>query len=91
MIRIGTSGYSYDDWVGPFYPEGASKNEFLDYYRQHFGTTELNFTYYRMPSARMLANIGNKVQPGFRFSVKAPGEITHEREGNPRPAARQFV
>lgn len=91
MIRIGTSGYSYDDWVGPFYPEGASKNEFLDYYRQHFGTTELNFTYYRMPSARMLENIGNKVQPGFRFSVKAPGEITHEREGNPRPAARQFV
>lgn len=91
MIHIGTSGYSYDDWVGPFYPEGTRKTNFLDYYRQRFGTTELNFTYYRMPSARMLENIANKVEAGFRFAVKAPGEITHERDDDPRPAAREFI
>lgn len=90
MIYVGTSGYSYEDWVGPFYPEGTKKSDFLDYYKQHFDTNELNFTYYRMPTASMLANIGNKVEPGFLFAVKMPGEITHEREGDPRPAARKF-
>lgn len=90
MIHVGTSGYSYDDWVGPFYPEGTKKDAFLDYYQQHFTTTELNFTYYRMPSARMLRNIGIKVEPGFLFAVKVPGEITHERTDDPRPATTQF-
>ena len=90
MIHVGTSGYSYDDWVGPFYPEGTKKNEFLDFYQGHFDTTELNFTYYRMPSARTLASIANKVGPGFLFSVKVPGEITHEREDDPRPAVEVF-
>lgn len=91
MIHIGTSGYSYDDWIGPFYPAGTRKTDFLDYYQQHFGTTELNFTYYRMPTAGMLDTIGKKVEPGFRFAVKAPGEITHERDEDPRPAAREFA
>jgi uncharacterized protein YecE (DUF72 family) len=90
MIHVSTSGYSYDDWVGAFYPSGTRKSEFLDYYRKHFDTTELNFTYYRMPTAGMLANIGNKVQPGFLFSVKAPGEITHDRQPDPRGVVRQF-
>ncbi len=90
MIRIGTSGYSYKDWVGPFYPEGTKQGDYLDYYAGRFDTTELNFTYYRMPTAGMLANIGNKVRPGFVFSVKTPGEITHERDDDPLPAVRQF-
>lgn len=90
MIYIGTSGYSYDDWIGPFYPEGTKKSEFLAYYRQHFPTTELNFTYYRMPTAGMLANISNKVSPGFLFAVKVPGEITHEREDDPLPGVARF-
>ena len=62
----------------------------MDIYRQHFDTTELNFTYYRMPSAGMLEKIGAKVGPDFRFSVKVPGEITHDREDDPRPAIAQF-
>ena len=90
MIRIGTSGYCFADWVGPFYPEGTPKDAFLDYYRQYFDTVELNFTYYHMPTAAMLGNIGHKVDPGFLFSVKTPREITHEREGDPRPTVRQF-
>lgn len=90
MIHIGTSGYSYDDWVGPFYPEGTRKNEFLDFYRHQFDTTELNFTYYRMPTTGMLANIADKVDPGFLFSIKVPGEITHERNDDPLPAVEMF-
>lgn len=89
MIYIGTSGYSYDDWVGPFYPEGTKKDEFLDYYKDQFDTNELNFTYYRMPSAKMLGNFVDKVPEGFLWSVKAPGEITHERD-DPIPNVQKF-
>jgi uncharacterized protein YecE (DUF72 family) len=90
MIRIGTSGYSYDDWIGPFYPEGTKKNKFLEYYKQHFDTTELNFTFYRMPTKRMLATIGNKVAADFLFSVKATNTITHDREDDPRSTVKKF-
>ncbi len=91
MIYIGTSGYSYADWIGPFYPAGTRKNDFLEFYKTQFSTTELNFTYYRMPDASMLAKIAAKVENGFLFSVKAPGEITHERDGDPRPLVDQFT
>lgn len=89
-IYIGTSGYSYEDWVGPFYPEGTKKDEYLSYYIQHFDTNELNFTYYRMPSAKMLSNFVDKVPEGFLWSVKAPKEITHEREDDALEAVTKF-
>src|SRR5438105_1785812 len=44
MLYIGTSGYSYDDWVGPYYPEGIAKNEMLPFYAREFNTTEINYT-----------------------------------------------
>src|SRR5688500_5405498 len=90
MIFIGTSGYSYDDWVGPVYPEGTKKTEYLEHYVQWFDTNELNFTYYRMPSAKMLGNFVDKVPDGFLWTVKAPKEITHERE-DPIPNVEKFV
>jgi uncharacterized protein YecE (DUF72 family) len=80
MLYLGTSGYSYDDWVGPFYPAGLAKNKFFSYYIQHFGATELNFTYHRMPSARTLEAIARQAPPGFRFAVKATGSLTHDIE-----------
>jgi len=89
MIYIGTSGYSYDDWVGPFYPEGTKKDEFLDFYVKEFDTNELNFTYYRMPTAIMLENFVDKVPEGFLWMVKAPSEITHEQE-DPIANAKMF-
>lgn len=89
MIYVGTSGYSYDDWVGPFYPEGTTKNGFLDYYAQTFGCVEVNYTYYRMPDARTLAAMAAKTPEGFRFVVKAPGELTHERT-TPEASFAQF-
>ena len=82
MIQIGTSGFSYDDWVGPFYPEGLAKREWLSYYAREFKTTEINFTYYRLPDARTLAAMADKTPEGFLFTVKASKELTHEIEGN---------
>ncbi len=83
MIRIGTSGYSYDDWIGHFYPEGTAQNEMLAFYAQHLSTTEINYTYYRMPNARTLAAMASKVPDDFVFTVKATKEMTHDREGDP--------
>ena len=60
MILIGTSGFSYADWVGPFYPETLKKQDFLAYYSQHFRTCELNFSYYRVPTAQSLGRMAEK-------------------------------
>lgn len=80
MIHIGTSGYSYADWKGPYYPESIKDNEMLQYYAQDFRTTEINYTYYRMPSARTLAAMAKKVPDDFIFTIKASKELTHERD-----------
>ncbi|HDQ71198.1 MAG TPA: DUF72 domain-containing protein [Chloroflexi bacterium] len=89
-LLIGTSGFSYKDWVGPVYPEGLPKGEWLPYYAAEFPTCELNFSYYRIPSAKTLAQIGAKVPEGFLFSIKAFRGITHERE-EPQPQIAQFT
>ncbi len=83
MVYIGTSGYSYDDWVGPFYPQGLRKGAFLQFYARRFGCVEVNSTYYRMPTAATLAAMSAKTGPEFSFVVKAPGEITHEGPAEP--------
>ncbi len=80
MIHIGTSGYSYDDWKGPYYPEKIRSNEMLPFYAQEFRATEINYTYYRLPSARTLAAMASKVPEGFLFTVKASKELTHESQ-----------
>lgn len=80
MIHIGTSGYSYADWKGPYYPEKIKDTEMLPFYAQDFGATEINYTYYRMPSARTLAGMAKKVPDNFLFTVKASKELTHERD-----------
>jgi uncharacterized protein YecE (DUF72 family) len=89
MIRIGTSGYSYEDWIGPFYPEGIAKGDMLLYYAREFDTTEVNSTYYRLPTPQMLAAMARKVPAGFLFTIKASQELTHVRE-EPEEAFRQF-
>jgi uncharacterized protein YecE (DUF72 family) len=89
MIHIGTSGYSYDDWVGPFYPEGLPRREWLAYYAREFTACEVNFTYYRLPSARTLAAMEAKTPPGFVFTVKASQELTH-RQSDTEPAFAAF-
>jgi uncharacterized protein YecE (DUF72 family) len=80
MIYIGTSGYSYQDWKGPVYPEGIKDTDMLPFYSQLFNTTKINYTYYRMPAARTLAAMASKVHDNFVFTIKASKELTHEWE-----------
>ena len=89
-ILIGTSGYYYEDWVGPFYPPGTGKDNFLQYYSSRFPFCELNFTYYQMPLRSRLISMMQQTPEGFRFSVKAHKSITHERGQNSILAAEEF-
>ena len=77
MIFIGTSGYSYKDWIGPFYPKGTKAGEMLPYYAQHFPAVEINATYYNVFSPATFASMDERTPADFRFSIKAPGTVTH--------------
>jgi uncharacterized protein YecE (DUF72 family) len=79
-IRIGTSGYSFADWVGTFYPQGTSRSRMLDEYVRHFDVVEINSSYYRIPRAAMFARMEQKTPPGFEFVVKLYKGMTHEIE-----------
>jgi uncharacterized protein YecE (DUF72 family) len=80
MIYIGTSGYSYADWKGVFYPPTLAQGSFLDFYAQRFMCVEVNYTYYRMPDAGTLGRMEQKTPAPFRFAVKAYRGMTHEIE-----------
>jgi uncharacterized protein YecE (DUF72 family) len=79
-VWIGTSGYSYPDWVGPFYPAGTRSEQMLVRYCRHFPLVELNFTFYRPPTATMLTRIARQTPKGFQFLVKLPRLLSHERQ-----------
>ena len=78
-LLAGTSGYSYKEWLGHFYPEKLPANEMLRYYAEHFTTVEINNTFYRMPPETMLAQWTQQVPEHFTFTLKAPKRITHDR------------
>jgi len=77
-IRVGTSGYSFADWVGPFYSAGTKRGAMLDEYVHHFDVVEINSTYYRVPSASMFERMNEKTPEGFEFIVKLFRGMTHE-------------
>ena len=77
-ILVGTSGYSYDDWIGPFYPEGTARQDFLSLYSREFPVVELNFSYYQQPNPRTLERMVAVTPPGFTFAMKAHRSMTHE-------------
>jgi len=79
-IHIGTSGWSYDHWVGPFYPDGLSGDEFLRYYAKSFRTVEINNSFYKMPEKRTLRRWSRTVPDDFIFSLKASRYITHMKK-----------
>jgi len=79
-LRVGTSGYSYKEWVGNFYPHKHPASQMLRFYGERFGTVEINNTFYRMPTASMLEKWFGEVPERFRFVLKAPKRITHERK-----------
>ena len=76
-VRVGTSGYSFGDWVGPFYPEGSAPGKMLPFYATQFNTVEVNFTYYRLPVARISQAMVDRTPEGFSFFVKAHQGFTH--------------
>ena len=83
MVYIGTSGFSYDDWKGPFYPEDTDKKDMLAHYCRQFGAVEINSTYYAIPSRSTFLSLARKTPAEFKFSVKAYKEMTHVEVHSP--------
>jgi uncharacterized protein YecE (DUF72 family) len=80
MIWVGTSGFQYPEWKGTFYPADLSAKKMLGFYSARFNSTESNYTFRRMPTESTLANWAAQTPEQFRFSLKAPQQITHIRK-----------
>jgi len=91
MIKIGTSGYSFKDWLGTFYPSDLQPGKMLDYYQNYFSTVEINSTYYRLPHPKVFYNIAQKVPPNFDFMVKTHQTVTHKRKEIQQSMADLFL
>ena len=81
-LHVGTSGYSYKEWKGNFYPEDLPAKEMLSYYSRRLPAVEINNTFYRLPQATMIENWRAQVPDEFRFSIKATQRITHIKRLN---------
>jgi uncharacterized protein YecE (DUF72 family) len=81
-LHVGTSGYSYKEWKGNFYPEDLPAKEMLAYYSQRLPAVEINNTFYRLPQPAMIENWREQVPKRFRFSIKASQRITHIKRIN---------
>ncbi|MBM3808536.1 MAG: DUF72 domain-containing protein [Acidimicrobiia bacterium] len=79
MILVGTSGYNYPEWKGSFYPSDLPASKMLPYYAGKFPTVEINYTFYRMPTPKLIAGWRAQVPVTFRFTLKAPKRITHDK------------
>ena len=90
ILKIGTSGYSYEDWLNQFYPPDLPKSQMLSFYCQYFKTVEVNATYYRIPDKRSFARMTEKTPPEFEFIVKVNQETTHIRKENDK-AVKQLI
>lgn len=76
---VGSSGYSYKEWKGPFYPKDLKEADMLRYYAERFPTVEINNTFYRMPSRELLERWVEQTPESFRFVLKAPQRLTHQK------------
>ncbi len=80
QIHVGTSGYAYKEWKGLFYPEKIAPQGMLHYYGERLNAVEINYTFYHMPTERILAPWAEQVPDGFAFAFKAPQVITHLKQ-----------
>ena len=78
MIWIGTSGYNYPEWKGNFYPADLAAAKMLPYYAARFPTVEINYTFYRMPTEKLVAGWAAQTPSPFKLTLKAPRRITHD-------------
>src|SRR5262245_5354906 len=76
-LHVGTSGYNFPECRGTFYPPTLPSTKWLEYYAQQLGTVEINYSFYRMPSAKTIAGWDAATPAGFSFVLKAPQRITH--------------
>jgi len=76
-LFVGTSGYSYKEWKGTFYPDDLSDKQMLRFYGERFRSVEINNTFYRMPKASVLEAWSAEVPADFKFVLKASQRITH--------------
>jgi uncharacterized protein YecE (DUF72 family) len=90
-LYVGTSGYSYKEWKGSFYPEDLPIKQMLHYYGEHFRTVEINNTFYAMPRASVLQGWAEAVPADFQFVLKAPKRITHIRGQDEGALVSHFV
>ncbi len=91
-LYIGTSGWSYRHWKGPFYPSGLPTDEYLSFYAQRFSSVEINNTFYRLPDKKILLRWRDAVPASFLFSVKVSRYITHvKRLANPAQSLKRFL
>ncbi|MBE3074666.1 MAG: DUF72 domain-containing protein [Actinobacteria bacterium] len=79
QIHIGTQGWNYDAWVGPFYPEGTRPSDFLTVYARAFDSVEVDSTFYAAPAPTTIRSWYERTPAGFVFTLKLPQEITHEQ------------
>ena len=79
---IGTSGWSYDDWIGKFYPKDIKQSEWIKFLAKYFNTVELNMSFYRYPFKNMIIGWRNKLPEGFQMTMKAHRSITHYKKLN---------
>ncbi len=80
VIKVGTSGFSYPEWKGAFYPEKLPQQQMLAYYAQHFPAVEINSTYYHIPTPRNMAAMAKRAEGRVEFAVKAHQDMTHARD-----------
>jgi len=78
MVWIGTSGYNYPEWKGSFYPEDLPAAKMLPYYAARFPTVEINYTFYRMPSEKLVSGWAAQTPSPYKITLKAPRRITHD-------------
>jgi uncharacterized protein YecE (DUF72 family) len=83
QVRIGTAGWSYDDWRGPFYPATLPKAAWLSHYAKFFDFTEINATFYNVPESSTIRAWDQAVPEEFRFAVKVWQRVTHETGSSP--------
>ena len=91
QVWIGTAGYSYEDWIGDFYPPETKPAQMLSRYCEVFPLVELNFTFYRPPTRSMLERLADKTPEGFQFLVKMPQTISHDESARDLPGFQHAV
>ena len=77
-VYVGTAGFSYADWKGPFYPPDTRQSAMLEEYARHFPVVEINSTYYAIPEPERVNAMARRTPASFLFNVKANKEMTHE-------------